>query len=63
MEHYHIRWASSNVDWEAFRTKEEANTQAEQLKRPGEGYVIEHADGDCQRCKNLTPILESRIRR
>jgi len=60
MEHYHIRWGNSNLDWEAFRNENEATSQAEQLKRPGESYVIEQADGDCQRCKSLAPNLESR---
>jgi hypothetical protein len=53
MKHYHIRWANSNLDWEAFRTEEEANARAEQLKRPGEVYVIEQAEAGCQRCTNL----------
>lgn len=51
MNHYHIRWDNSNLDWEAFQTEEEAKASAEQLKRIGEDYVIEKLDGNCHRCK------------
>jgi hypothetical protein len=53
MNHFHVRWDNSKVDWEAFTTKEEAKVQGERLKRPGETYVIEERDGDCQLCKRL----------
>jgi GAF domain-containing protein len=53
MPHYHIRWSNSKLDWEAFRTTEEAQAQAEQLVRLGESYVIEQVDGDCPRCSSL----------
>jgi hypothetical protein len=55
MNHYHIRWANSKLDWEAFRTKEEARTEAERLKHPGEEYLIEELDGECVRCKEIKP--------
>jgi hypothetical protein len=55
VNHYHIRWADSKLDWEAFVTEDEARAQAERLKRPGESYVIEQTDGDCQRCRKLRP--------
>jgi hypothetical protein len=55
MKHYHIRWANSNLDWEAFPTEVEANARAEQLKQPGESYAIEQANAHCQRCENLKP--------
>jgi len=48
--HYHIRWSSSKLDWEAFRTRQEAETEAKQLVRPGESYTIEQLDGNCPRC-------------
>lgn len=51
MNHYHIRWDNSKLDWEAFQTEEEAKAAAERLKRAGENYAIEELDGDCQRCK------------
>jgi hypothetical protein len=51
--HYHIRWAGSKLDWEAFMTEKEAKEVAEYLKRPGENYAIEKADGHCQRCNQL----------
>ena len=51
MNHYHIRWADSKLDWQTFQTVEEAHTEAERLKRPDEKYVIEERDGDCERCQ------------
>ena len=54
MDHYHIRWANSKFDWEAFQTEEEARALAELLKRPDEKYVIEKLDGDCQSCDRLS---------
>jgi hypothetical protein len=56
MNHFHVRWDNSKVDWEAFQTEEQAKAQGERLKRPGENYVIEERDGDCQLCRKLTPI-------
>ncbi|HEY7099553.1 MAG TPA: hypothetical protein VH437_22705 [Terriglobales bacterium] len=53
MIHFHIRWASSKLDWEAFQTREEAIEQANELMRPGETYVIAEFDGACPRCKSL----------
>lgn len=53
MLHYHIRWANSKLDWEAFQSEEEAKALAELLKHPHENYVIEVLDGDCQRCNRL----------
>lgn len=53
MIHYHIRWADSKVDWEAFQTEELAKVAAEELKRPGEGYAIEKSDGDCRHCNQI----------
>jgi hypothetical protein len=55
MNHYHIRWANSQLDWQAFPTEAEAREDAERLKRPGESYEIEQVNGDCQRCKKLKP--------
>jgi len=59
MIHYHIRWANSKLDWDVFQTAEEAKTTAERLRLPGENYVIEERDGDCQNCKTLTRTLEN----
>jgi hypothetical protein len=50
MNHYHIRWDKSNLDWEAFPTKDEAVVEAERLKRVDENYGIEERDGNCERC-------------
>ena len=55
MNHYHIRWANSTVDWQAFRTKDEAVAEAERLKRLDENYNIEERDGNCERCLRLIP--------
>jgi hypothetical protein len=43
------------LDWEAFRTQEEAETSAKQLMRPHESYNIEQFDGDCPRCGEIRP--------
>ena len=51
--HYHIRWADSKLDWEAFMTEREAKEVAECLKRPGENYAIEKSNGHCQRCNQI----------
>ena len=59
MNHYHIRWANSTVDWQAFRTKDEAVAEAERLKRLDENYNIEECDGNCERCLRL--IANTRI--
>lgn len=53
MNHYHIRWANSNLDWQAFQTVQEAEEEAERLKLPGERYGIEALDGDCPRCHEI----------
>ena len=50
MVHYHIRCSESKLDWEAFRTQQEAETEARQFVRPGESYTIENFDGNCPRC-------------
>jgi hypothetical protein len=51
--HYHIRWGSSALDWEAFCSKREAEGSAEALARPGETYTIEKFGGDCPPCAEL----------
>lgn len=53
MNHYHIRWVNSNLDWQAFQTEDHAKEEAERLKHPNEQYVIEAHDGDCPRCKDI----------
>lgn len=50
MNHYHIRWANSKIDWQAFQTKDEAAAEAEHLKRLDENYNIEERDGNCETC-------------
>lgn len=56
MTHYHIRWADSKIDWQAFQTKDEAVVEAERLKRLEENYKIEERDGNCERCMSRIPI-------
>lgn len=55
VNHYHIRWSESKLDWEAFGTREEAETAAKQLVRPNENYSIEQFDGHCPRCGEMRP--------
>jgi len=59
--HYHIRWSTSKLDWEVFKTRYEAETAARQLVLPEETYTIEHFDGDCPNCSTLqSRLLASR---
>jgi hypothetical protein len=49
--HYHIRWfPSSLLDWQAFASREEAETAAKELVRKNETYTIETATIGCKRC-------------
>ena len=48
--HYHIRWSDSKVDWQAFRTSEDAEIDAEKLAKPGETYIIVEFENDCPHC-------------
>jgi hypothetical protein len=52
--HYHIRWSASKLDWEIFKTPEEAEAAAKQLVLPKETYTIEQFDGGCPRCSEAT---------
>jgi hypothetical protein len=63
MNHYHIRWANSTIDWQAFRTKDEAVAEAERLKRLDENYDIEERDGNCEKCLELIPKYSARENR
>ena len=54
MNHYHIRWADSKIDWQAFQTKDEAVVEAERLKRFDESYTIEEGNVNCERCQQLS---------
>ena len=56
MTHYHIHWADSKIDWQAFPTKDEAVFDAERLKRVDENYSIEEHDGNCETCQRLNAI-------
>jgi hypothetical protein len=52
--HYHIRWSDSKLDWERFRTPQEAEQAARQLARPGETFTLEHADDNtCGQCLKI----------
>ncbi len=57
MTHYHIRWVSfgTKLDWEAFRTREEAHSRADQLVQSNETFTIEQFDGNCPRCNPTAP--------
>jgi hypothetical protein len=53
MQHYHIQWADSKLDWQAFETEGEAQQEAERLKRSGEAYCVVKRDGACPRCMEM----------
>jgi hypothetical protein len=52
--HYHIRWfPSSLLDWQAFASREEAETAAKELVRESETYIVEVATVGCKRCLEI----------
>jgi hypothetical protein len=53
VQHFHIRWSGEKLDWEAFRTQEEAERQAKELMLPGEKFTVEQFDGECPRCNEI----------
>jgi hypothetical protein len=58
--HFHIRWhPSEDWDWEAFLTRQEAESRAEALKQSGERCTVEQFDERCPRCRTLA--LMSRL--
>ena len=60
MIHYHIRWSNSQLDWEQFSTRDEAEASAQDLALPDESYIIQEFDGTCSECAALTKQTESR---
>ena len=51
--HFHIRWITgdtSKTDWEAFTSREEADSMAKRLMTPSEAYAIDAFDDSCERC-------------
>ena len=56
MVHFHIRWSSATVDWDAFKSEQEAMAAAEHLALPGETYAVEQFDGDCAQCSRLAKL-------
>ena len=44
---FHIRWNDSKLDWECYKTQDEAERVAEELAQLEEGYTVEkYQDGD-----------------
>jgi hypothetical protein len=49
--HFHIRWTGvARLDWEPFGAREEAESRAKELVRPGELFAVEKYDETCKRC-------------
>lgn len=51
--HFHIRWTSGDmptVDWEAFDSRDEAESMARRLATPSETFIIDEFDHRCERC-------------
>lgn len=49
--HFHIRWSSSTqLDWQPFESREEAEEAAKEMVRWNETYAIEERNGSCERC-------------
>ena len=50
--HFHIRWAGVvRLDWEPFKTLDQALLRATELGRPGESFLLVEGDDSCRRCK------------
>lgn len=59
--HFHIRWNSGLLDWEAFNSGDEAERRAKELARPTESYCIEQFDNTCQFCNEwLAKLLREK---
>ena len=52
--HYHILWASGALDWEAFDSRNAAETSAKELARRDETYTIEKYGIDCPQCAAMS---------
>jgi len=51
--HFHIRWSGKDsLDWQRFRTREEAAERARELARPQETYAIEEYSSECAYCQH-----------
>lgn len=50
--HFHIRWGSSQLDWERFNSRDKAKQRAQEIVRRGETYSIEEFDSSCEHCKS-----------
>ena len=63
LHHYHINWSDrATLDWERFRTHEDAAARAKQLAHPSETYTIEEYDRTCPRCQQgMKPKSASHI--
>ena len=57
--HYHIRWSNRSLDWQAFKTPEDAQIRAEELRIIGEAYAIERFEPPCNRCLRFTAAIAS----
>jgi hypothetical protein len=60
MIHYHIRWSNSELDWEPFCTREEAEVSALDLVLLDESYIIQEFDETCSECSALKSQIEGR---
>ena len=59
--HYHIRWSSSDsLDWQAFKTHEQAEAAAHGLVRRRETYTVETRFENCERCEELAQEARNR---
>jgi hypothetical protein len=60
--HFHIRWSESNVDWERFETRKEAEERAAQIALIGDTFTIEEFDYPCTRCAESTKTFAAKSR-
>jgi hypothetical protein len=62
VRHYHIRWSSSALDWEAYGSARLAEASAKNLVRHGESFTIEQFGSDCERCHQVSTRTSKRAR-
>ena len=52
--HFHIHWTHTHrLDWECFKTIDEADLRAVELALPGETYQIVELSDSCPQCQEL----------
>jgi hypothetical protein len=51
--HFHINWFSVGIDWELFKSQEDAHKAASLLVRPHETFTVEQFHDNCPVCTKI----------